>query len=178
MDDSFLKRGSRLQRPAQQRYLLGTQAPRRELFERAQANAVGLAQGAIDGAGFGHAHLGIVENQRRDIAGMSVAVADEAATLGRFIDRGFEHPKVLLGATQCKNWSGLNPCTLLLHRDSQQIRVCHVKPRHPFQCETRDFVLRGHPLLAHLLSSPPVKHNVLQCVNICQGFFPGKKGAL
>jgi hypothetical protein len=104
MDDSFLKRGSRLQRPAQQRYLLGTQAPRRELFERAQANAVGLAQGAIDGAGFGHAHLGIVENQRRDIAGMSVAVADEAATLGRFIDRGLEYPEVLLRPAQCKCW--------------------------------------------------------------------------
>jgi hypothetical protein len=84
--------------------LLGTQAPRRKLFERAQANAVGLAQGAIDGAGFGHAHLGIVENQRRDIAGMSVAVADEAATLGRFIDRGLEYPEVLLRPAQCKCW--------------------------------------------------------------------------
>jgi len=96
MDDSFLKRHPRLQSPAQQRYLLGTQAPRGKLFERTQANAVGLAQGPIDSAGFGHAHLGIVENQRRDIAGMSVAVADEAAALGRFVNRGLEHPEVLL----------------------------------------------------------------------------------
>jgi hypothetical protein len=30
---------------------------------------------------------------------MRVAVADEATALGRFIDRGFEHPKVLLRTT-------------------------------------------------------------------------------
>jgi hypothetical protein len=66
------------------------------IFRRAQANAVSLAQGAIDGAGFGHAHFGVVEDQGRNIAGMSVAVADEAAALGRFIDNGFENPEVLL----------------------------------------------------------------------------------
>jgi hypothetical protein len=81
MADSFLERRLRLQSAAQRWYLIGTQAPRRELFERAQANAVRLAQGAIDGAGFGHAHLGIVENQRRDIAGMSVGVPHKAAAL-------------------------------------------------------------------------------------------------
>jgi hypothetical protein len=82
MGDSFLKRRPRLQSAAQRWYLIGIQAPRRELFKRAQANAVGLAQGSIDGPGFGHAHLGIVENQRRDIAGVGVAVADEAAAFG------------------------------------------------------------------------------------------------
>jgi hypothetical protein len=55
--------------------------------------------GAIDGAGFGHAHSGVVEDQRRNIAGMGIALADEATALGRFIDRGFEHPKVLLQAS-------------------------------------------------------------------------------
>jgi hypothetical protein len=81
MGDSFLKRRPRLQSAAQQGYLLGIQAPRWKLFERAQANAVGLAQGAIDGAGFGHAHFGVVEDQGRNIAGMGVAVPDEAAAL-------------------------------------------------------------------------------------------------
>jgi hypothetical protein len=55
--------------------------------------------GAVDGAGFGHAHSGVVEDQMRNIAGMSFTVADEATALGRFIDRGFEHPKVLLRTT-------------------------------------------------------------------------------
>jgi len=51
------------------------------ILRRAQANAVSLAQGSIDGAGFGHAHLGVVEDQGRNIAGMGVAVADEATAL-------------------------------------------------------------------------------------------------
>jgi hypothetical protein len=96
MGDSFLERRPRLQSAAQHGYLLGIQAPGRELFERAQANAVGLAQGSIDGAGFGHAHFGIVENQRRNIAGMGVAKAHEAAAPGRFIDNSFEDPEILL----------------------------------------------------------------------------------
>jgi hypothetical protein len=104
MGDSFLKRRPRLQSPAQHKYLVGTQAPRRELFERAEANTVSLAQGAIDGAGFGHAHLGIVENQRRDIAGMSVAVADEATASRRFEDNRLEHPEAFLRSAQREDW--------------------------------------------------------------------------
>ena len=95
---SFLKRRWGLQGPTELRNLLGSECPRGKLFDRTEGNAVGLAQGAIDGAGFGHAHLGVVENQRRDIAGMSVAVAHEATALGRFIDGGFEHPEILFGA--------------------------------------------------------------------------------
>jgi len=81
MGDSSLERRPRLQSAAQQGYLLGTQAPRREFFKRAQANAVSLAQGSIDGPGFGHAHFGVVEDQGRNIAGMGVAKAHEAAAL-------------------------------------------------------------------------------------------------
>jgi len=106
--------------------LLGTQAPGGKLFERAQADAVGFAQGAIDGAGFGHAHLGVIENQRRDIAGMSVAVPDEATALGRFIDRGLEHPEVLFGVAECNNRFCLNTPTLLFHCNSQQISMTDI----------------------------------------------------
>jgi len=80
-DSSFRIRGSRLQGAAQLGNLLGWQGPGRKLFERAQGDAVGLAEGAIDGTGFGHAHFGVVEDQGRNIAGMGVAVADEAAAL-------------------------------------------------------------------------------------------------
>jgi hypothetical protein len=116
MDDSFLKRRSRLQSPAQQRYLLGTQAPRGKLFERAEANAVGLAQGAIDGAGFGHAHLGIIENQKRGIAGMSVAVANKAAAPRRFEDCRVEHPEVLFRPTLGEHWFSRDPSTVIAFR--------------------------------------------------------------
>jgi hypothetical protein len=80
--------------------LCGTQAPRRKLFEGAQANAVGLAQGAIDGAGFGHAHFGVVEDQGRNIAGMGITVADEATASRRFEYCRLENPKVLFGETK------------------------------------------------------------------------------
>jgi len=98
---------------------LGGECPRGKLFERAEGNAVGLAQGAIDGTGFGHAHLGMVEDQRRDVAGVSVTVTHEAAALGRFIDRGFEHPEVFLGATKRKHRLGLNAQAMVPQGQSQ-----------------------------------------------------------
>jgi hypothetical protein len=77
MGDSFRKGRPRRPSAAHPRYWLGTQAPRRKLFERAESPALGLAPGAVDGAGFGPAHLGMFENQRRGMAGMSAAVPDE-----------------------------------------------------------------------------------------------------
>jgi hypothetical protein len=62
-----------------------------EFFNRAEANAVGLAEGAVDGAGFGDAHLGAVD-QGGDVGGISVAVADEAARAGTLIDGRLEDP--------------------------------------------------------------------------------------
>lgn len=101
---SFLKHRFGLQGPTQLRNLLRGEHPRGKLFDRAEGNAVGLAQGSIDGAGFGHTHLGMVENQGRDISGMSVAVTHEAAALGRFVDRGLKDPKVFFRATERKDW--------------------------------------------------------------------------
>jgi hypothetical protein len=77
----------------------GKKGPRWKFFNQTEGDAVGLAEGAVDGAVFGHGHFGVVEDQGKDIARMRVAVADEASALGRFIDRGFEHPKVLLRTT-------------------------------------------------------------------------------
>jgi hypothetical protein len=116
---SFLKGRSGLQAPTDFRNLLGPECPWRKLFERAEGNAVSLAQGSIDGAGFGHAHLGVVENQGRNVTRMGVTESNKAAALGRFIDCGLEDPEVFLGAAECKNGFGLNSCTLLFHRDSQ-----------------------------------------------------------
>jgi hypothetical protein len=123
---SFLKRRSGLQAPAEFRDLLRAECPRRKLFERAEGNAIGLAQGAIDGAGFGHAHLGIVENQRRDIAGMSVAVADEATALGGLEYGSFKDPEVLFLAAQGKHRFCHNPVTTLTQRETQQIPVSNI----------------------------------------------------
>jgi hypothetical protein len=63
IQNSFLKRRSALKGVAQHGNPLPWQGPGRNLFERAQGDAVGLAQGADDGVGFGHAHFGMVEDQ-------------------------------------------------------------------------------------------------------------------
>jgi hypothetical protein len=50
------------------------------LLDRAEADAVGLAQGTVHGTGFGDAHLGAM-NERRDVGGIGISVADEALHL-------------------------------------------------------------------------------------------------
>ena len=62
-----------------------------EFFDRAQADAVSLAKGAIDGPSFGHAHLGAA-NQRRDVRRIGVAVPDEAAGAAGFVNGCSEDP--------------------------------------------------------------------------------------
>ena len=92
-----------LQGSAQLRDLLEREGPRWEFLDGAKGDAIGFAEGAVDSAGFGHAHLSMVEDERRDIAGMGIAVAHEAAALRRFIDGGFEDPIVLFGTTQLQD---------------------------------------------------------------------------
>jgi len=104
--DSFRKRRPGLQGPAQLRDLLGTQSPGGKFFERAEGDAIGLTEGTIDGARFGHAHLGVVEDEGGDIAGMGIAIANEATAVGGLIDGGLEDPEVLLGATQREDGFG------------------------------------------------------------------------
>ena len=121
-----MPRRSGLQAPTEFRNLLWAEGPGRKLFQRAQSHAVSFAQGAIDGAGFGHAHLGMVENQGRDIAGMGITITNKAPALGRFIDRGFEHPKVLFGVAEGKNGLGHNPPTPLFDGKAQQIAMTDI----------------------------------------------------
>jgi hypothetical protein len=103
MLDSFLKGWSGQQGPAQLRNLLRAEGPGWQLFEGAEGDAVGLAQGAVDGAGFGHAHLGVVEDEGGDIAGMGIAKAHKPAAIGRLVDGGFEDPEVFLRSTKWEN---------------------------------------------------------------------------
>src|SRR5690348_9200441 len=53
---------------------------RTDLFNRADADAIRLAQGTIDRPGFRHAHLGSVD-QRRDVGGICIAVTHESADI-------------------------------------------------------------------------------------------------
>ena len=61
--DSFSQRFAGLKRPAEIQDLFGRQGPGWQLLDRTQSNAVGLAQGAVDRPGLGHAEFGMVEDQ-------------------------------------------------------------------------------------------------------------------
>ena len=52
---------------------------RADLLDRADADAVGLAQGPVDLPGLRHPHFGAVD-QGGDIGGIGIAIADEAIT--------------------------------------------------------------------------------------------------
>ena len=88
---------------------------------------MGRAEGAVDGSGFGHAHLGVVENQGRNIAGMGFPVAGEPTAFGRFIDRGLEDPAVLLGAAQRQQRLDLDARAMVGFRQVEQLGMSDVK---------------------------------------------------
>jgi hypothetical protein len=48
-----------------------------EFFDRTEPDAIGLTEGAVDGASFGDAHLGAVD-QGRDVGGIGISISDEA----------------------------------------------------------------------------------------------------
>jgi hypothetical protein len=113
MGDSFVKRCPRLQASAQLGDLLGAKGPRWKLFKRAEGYPVGLAQGTIDGAGFGHAHLGMVEDKGRNVAGVGIAIAHEAPALGGLENGGFENPEVFSRPAQWQHRLGRDSATML-----------------------------------------------------------------
>jgi hypothetical protein len=110
---SFLKRRSGLQAPTEFGNLLGAECPRRKLFERAEGNAIGLAQGTVDGAGFGHAHFGMVENQGRNVTGMGVTVPNKATAFRKLENRCLKDPKILLRSTKVEDRLDMDTGTVL-----------------------------------------------------------------
>jgi hypothetical protein len=71
---------------------IGSRGPA-EFFDRTKADAVGLAEGAVDGTSLGDAHLGAVD-QGGDVGGIGIPVADEAARASRFVDGRSEDPPI------------------------------------------------------------------------------------
>ena len=64
-----------------------------EFFDRAEPDAISLPEGAVDGPGFGDAHLGAVD-QGRDVGRVGVTVADEAFRGGFVEDGGPKDPTI------------------------------------------------------------------------------------
>jgi hypothetical protein len=59
---------------------IGSRSPA-EFLDRTEPDAIGFAEGAIDGTSLGDSHLGTVD-QGRDVGRIGISVADEAPRTG------------------------------------------------------------------------------------------------
>ena len=57
---------------------------------------------------------------------MGIAIADEAAAVGRLIDGGLEHPEVLLGAAEGKLGLDLDTRAMVGFRQGEQLGMSDV----------------------------------------------------
>ena len=73
--------------------------PASQFLDRADAAAIGFAQGAIDGAGLGDAHLSAA-NQSRYVRRIRVTIANEAGGVFARINSRLEHEAIGHGITQ------------------------------------------------------------------------------
>src|SRR5262249_9228282 len=64
---------------------------RAQLFDRAKADPISLAQGAIDGASFGNTQLR-APDRGRNVRGIGISIANETLGIAVFIDDSFEDP--------------------------------------------------------------------------------------
>ena len=62
-----------------------------EFLDRAEADAIGLPESSIDGAGLGHAHFGTT-HEDRNIRGIGISITDVTSAACRFVNCSFENP--------------------------------------------------------------------------------------
>jgi hypothetical protein len=98
---------------------------RPDFLDRADADAVGLAQGPVDRPGFGHAHLGAVD-QGRDIGRIGIAIAEKSATRPRLEDCGSEYPSRGDGIARFQDWTAMDSGTTASVCEPKQSRMGNV----------------------------------------------------
>jgi hypothetical protein len=81
-----------------------------ELLDRTEADAIGLAEGAVDGTSFGHAHLSATD-QGRNVRGIGIAIANEAARARGLVGSRFENPVARTWITELAHRAHLNAST-------------------------------------------------------------------
>src|SRR5215469_9647461 len=88
---------------------IGRQGP--QLLDRTKTNAVGLAQGAVDSARLGDAHLCAVD-QGRDIGWVSVPKPHEPLSPRPFVKSSLEHPPACHRVTKLAHLLHSDACTV------------------------------------------------------------------
>src|SRR5215467_5262460 len=79
-----------------------------EFLDRAKANSVGFPKRAVNGTSFGDPHFGSVD-QRSDVGGVSIAVADKRLLAIYLEDARLEHPSISAGI-RSKPINGSSDC--------------------------------------------------------------------
>jgi len=100
---------------------------RPDFLNRADADAVGFAEGTVDGARFCHAHFRTV-NQRGNIGRIRVAVTDESFAVARFEDGRLEGPTRSSRFTELNGRAHLNPHATLSASYSQEAGMGDIPP--------------------------------------------------
>ncbi len=65
----------------------------------------------------------MIEDERGDVAGMRIAIADEATALRGLVDSGLKYPEILLGAAQRERRLRHNTATMVAFCEAQQVAV-------------------------------------------------------
>src|ERR1035438_1512285 len=97
---------------------------RSDLLDRADSDAIRLAQGTIDGSGFGYPHLGAAD-QQRNIGRIGVAIADETGGIFGRINRCLEHESIRRGITQRINSLNVDTAASLATRQPNKSGMGH-----------------------------------------------------
>src|SRR5664280_648278 len=101
---------------------------RADLLDRADANAIRLTQGAIDGSSFRYAHLGAAD-QQRNVGRIGVAVPDETGGLFGRKHRRLEDETIDCGITQRIHGLDVDTATSLPARQPKKTGVRNVPIR-------------------------------------------------
>ena len=96
-----------------------------DFLDRADADAIGLAQGTIDGSGFRDPHLGAA-NEQRNVGRIGIGVADETRRIFGRINRRFEDETFGRGVTQRIDGLDVDSPASLASRQAKETCVRYV----------------------------------------------------
>ncbi len=98
-----------------------------DLLNRAQPDAIGLAEGTVDGPGLSHTHLGTAD-QIGHVGGIGISIADEPFGTAMLVDSCLEDPAVGRWITKLVCWLNSNAGTPIAAGQPQEPDMGYVPP--------------------------------------------------
>src|SRR5579872_588484 len=97
------------------------------LFDRTDADTVGLAQSAVDGSCLRDAHLSAMHKER-NIGRIGVTISDETATGFGLVDRSLECPALCRWVAERLNSLNVDTCAPTSTCQARESRMGNVPP--------------------------------------------------